>query len=75
MSNVCCTAHFELLVICGTKHSRTSIDNSLIKISYAFYLYKILFLDDTLTSDDIPFKVTSGFIFSTDQSTMSLLNL
>ena len=32
----------------------------------------IFFLDDTLPSNGVPYEIMSGFIFSTDQSAMSL---
>jgi hypothetical protein len=39
-------------------------------------LYVInFFSEDTLSSNDIRYGVTSGFIFSTDQSAMGILNL
>ena len=44
------------------------------KIRFLLSLYLFFFVD-TLTSNNILFGVTSGFIFSTDQSAMSLLNL
>jgi hypothetical protein len=39
-----------------------------------FVVY-FFFFGGTLISNDIPFEVMSGFIFSTDQSAMSLFNL
>jgi len=40
-----------------------------------FVVFKKNNLWDTLTSNDIPYGVMSGFIFSTDQSAKSLSNL
>ena len=49
---------------------------NLLKIICLLYPFSFsFFFDDTLIFSNIPFMVMSGFIFSTDQSAMSLLNI
>ena len=48
------------------------IKTNLIKIRCLLNLFFFYFLGDLLTSNLIPYGVTSGLIFSTDQSALSL---
>lgn len=53
---------------------RFSMVNNLIKSKMCVVSFLFVFFVDTLISNDFPYGVTLGFIFSTDQKAMSLLN-
>jgi len=52
----------------------SNIGDNLIKIRW-LYLFLFSFNGNTLPSNDNLYGVTSGFVFSTDQSATRLLNL
>ena len=52
----------------GAILQNTRIDlHNLFNIRCLLYIFLLFYFDATRTSDDIPYGVTSGFIFSTDQ--------
>lgn len=65
-SHICFIYHFSQQVIWST------CNYNLIKIKCLFYLF---FCGDTLISNNILYRVTSGYIFSIDQPMMSLLHI